>query len=194
MVRRGRGTPPLSARPPRLRPPEEDDQYDGSDGTTNSVEVSNPEIARPQAVRDLIADHLTPAMEKAIQRPSSSTLQVPSSSNEARQPETTRSLVGSSPSSSQGTTNLPTPVRPASRTYAKIAHFSSIYVTQSSDFTLPFDPHAISKEEIELADEDVIEGRSQWENTLVGCVMGTEVSWKDMRKYVLLQNFLFRNG
>lgn len=62
-------------------------------------------------------------------------MQVPSSPHEARQPATTKSRAG------------PTQV-------------SSIRIIQSFDFTLPFDPQAISKEEIELADEDVIEGRS----------------------------------
>lgn len=48
----------------------------------------------------------------------------------------------------------------ATRTYAQIAQVSSIHITQSTAFNMPFDPLANFKEEIELSNEDVLLGRS----------------------------------
>lgn len=73
MAQRGRGRAPLSARPSRSTPPKEDDQPDGSDEAINSVEANLHEPVIPHTAHDLIAYHLTPAIDNAIRRQPSNT-------------------------------------------------------------------------------------------------------------------------
>lgn len=39
-------------------------------------------------------------------------------------------------------------------------------------------------EEIEISDEKLPEGSANWKLTLIGCVVGTEISWSNMDKFI----------
>lgn len=52
---------------------------------------------------------------------------------------------------------------------------SDTRITQPAYFNMEFDSSIVLLEEIELSEEELEEGMKQWENTLIGSMIGTEV-------------------
>lgn len=60
----------------------------------------------------------------------------------------------------------------------------TIKVRQNPDFILKLNESMVSAEKVEFTDEELLEGSEDWKLTLIGCVVGTEVSWANMEKFV----------
>lgn len=49
---------------------------------------------------------------------------------------------------------------------------------------MELDETAVAAEEIEISDEELQKGLTNWRLTLIGCIAGTEVRWANMNKFV----------
>lgn len=63
-------------------------------------------------------------------------------------------------------------------------HNEGIKVRQNPAFLMELDEMVVSADAIEFSNKELHEGATNWKLTLVGCVAGTEVRWKNMDKFV----------
>lgn len=72
----------------------------------------------------------------------------------------------------------------AMRVKQRYAKGEDLHIHQPPNFTMKFDRSVEQLDEIIISDDEMEEGIQQWRNTLVGCVMGTEVTKENMDKFV----------
>lgn len=72
----------------------------------------------------------------------------------------------------------------AAETEAEKRRTDTIKVHQNPNFTLHLDESVASAGTIEFTDDELHEASKIWKFTLIGCVVGTEVNWVNMEKFV----------